>query len=287
MSNGGVMSLSDYLNRQPIFPVRGGRVSGGAQAGHVALDIRAPAGTTVYASEGGIVTRVQDLARGYGRHIEIRTPSGVEVIYAHLQDFAVRMGQAVTRGQPIGRVGSTGASSGPHLHFEVQRPGAEVFRGGRSAGTAIDPNTYLRGAVSSIDAVRAKSADALKTLAGIPTPIPEVSLTSTPSPVSAPIFTPPIVVPVPMPPPTPTTQVSSQTDEEDVGLDPFGLKGLANKYIRRSAFFFAGMVLIVVGLFMLSSGLREQAGPAAMKAIKVVGGAAVGGPAGAAAGAIT
>jgi hypothetical protein len=90
-----------------------------------------------------------------------------------------------------------------------------------------------------------------------------------------------------MPPSTPTAQAWGQADEEDGGLDLFGFKALANKYVRRSAFFFAGMVFIVIGLFMLSAGLRAKAGPAAMKVIKVAGGAAVGGPAGAAAGAVT
>ncbi len=277
--------------RSRFFPVPGYRVTGGSEPGHMALDIKAPAGTTVVAVEGGIVTRVQDLARGYGRHIEIRTPSGIEVVYAHLQDFAVRVGQVVKGGQPIGRVGSTGASSGPHLHLEVQRPGAEIFHGGRSAGTAIDPNAFLRGAVS-------KSVNALKSLAAVgSTTIPKLIST-------------------PMPPPTtqssrrstsggqPATQVDEifdpykiikggesliepRKDEEGKSLDVFGIEAFANKYIRRSAFFFAGMVLIVVGLFMLSAGLREKAGPTAMKAVRVVGGAAVGGPAGAAAGAIT
>jgi murein DD-endopeptidase MepM/ murein hydrolase activator NlpD len=91
------------------------------------VDIGAPTGTPVYASLGGSV----ELARmgyngGYGNYIIIRHPSSVtgqgevQTLYAHLSQINVSTGQSVSQGSVIGRVGSTGRSTGPHLHFEMR-----------------------------------------------------------------------------------------------------------------------------------------------------------------------
>ncbi len=72
-------------------------------------------------------------AGGYGNLVVIEHPRGVRSWYAHLARIAVRPGPAVVAGNTVGSVGSTGISTGPHLHFEL-----------RLAGAAIDPRTALR-----------------------------------------------------------------------------------------------------------------------------------------------
>ena len=84
-------------------------------------------GDTVVASAGGTVTRVANEGNtSYGRWIEIAHPGGWRTRYAHLSAQLVRVGQSVRRGQSIGRVGSTGGSTGPHLHFEERLNGVAV-----------------------------------------------------------------------------------------------------------------------------------------------------------------
>ena len=84
-------------------------------------------GDTVVASAGGTVTRVANEGNtSYGRWIEIAHPGGWRTRYAHLSSQLVRVGQSVSRGQTIGRVGSTGGSTGPHLHFEERLNGVAV-----------------------------------------------------------------------------------------------------------------------------------------------------------------
>jgi hypothetical protein len=84
-------------------------------------------GDTVVASAGGTVTRVGNEGNtSYGRWIEIAHPGGWRTRYAHLSAQLVHVGQSVSRGQSIGRVGSTGGSTGPHLHFEERLNGVAV-----------------------------------------------------------------------------------------------------------------------------------------------------------------
>ncbi|MCE6997603.1 M23 family metallopeptidase [Saccharothrix sp. S26] len=90
-------------------------------------------GDAVVASAGGTVTRVENTgSTSYGRWIEIGHGGGWRTRYAHLSVQRVSVGQAVTRGQRIGDVGSTGGSTGPHLHFEQRLDGVAqkiVFNG--------------------------------------------------------------------------------------------------------------------------------------------------------------
>ncbi|MET0294460.1 MAG: M23 family metallopeptidase, partial [Phenylobacterium sp.] len=89
---------------------------------HQGVDIAAPAGLPVRAIQDGVVVRAgQD--GGYGRFVEVQHANGLHSFYAHLGGFvaASRAGQAVKRGDPIGLVGSTGSSTGAHLHIEVRR----------------------------------------------------------------------------------------------------------------------------------------------------------------------
>ncbi len=97
------------------------RLPGQAVRNHEGVDIAAPQGTGVYgAAEGSVVRTGYDPA-GYGRFVEIRHPNGMSTFYAHLNRVDVASGDAVLADARIGLVGSTGRSTGPHLHFEVRR----------------------------------------------------------------------------------------------------------------------------------------------------------------------
>lgn len=89
---------------------------------HGGLDLAAPEGTFVAASRSGIV-RYAAMAGGYGRLIVIDHGHGYKTLYGHLKQMLVRPGQSVRAGEKIGLVGSTGRSTGPHLHFELRKDG--------------------------------------------------------------------------------------------------------------------------------------------------------------------
>lgn len=88
---------------------------------HGGMDFTAETGTEVYATGDGRVTKRQSDAWGYGNHLIVNHGNGYTSVYAHLSRFAVTVGTKVKRGQLIGYVGSTGRSTGPHLHYEVRR----------------------------------------------------------------------------------------------------------------------------------------------------------------------
>ncbi len=104
---------------------------GGGPEFHQGLDIAAPSGTTVTAAASGTVIMAQWYG-GYGNYILIDHGGGYSTGYGHLSAIYVSTGQSVQRGQAIGAVGSTGQSTGPHLHFEV-----------RIAGKPVDPAPRL------------------------------------------------------------------------------------------------------------------------------------------------
>lgn len=93
--------------------------------GHIAIDINCPSGTPIYAAESGTVTVIPNRGNGYGNYIIMNHGNGMTTLYGHLSGFAVSNGQYVSRGQQIGYEGSTGWSTGPHLHFEVMVNGAK------------------------------------------------------------------------------------------------------------------------------------------------------------------
>jgi murein DD-endopeptidase MepM/ murein hydrolase activator NlpD len=89
--------------------------------GHYGADYPAPAGTPIFSLLGGVVSRALSLATSYGKHAFIDSPGGVQTRYAHMSNLMVSPGQSVLPGQQIGTVGTTGNSTGNHLHFEYLR----------------------------------------------------------------------------------------------------------------------------------------------------------------------
>ncbi|MBU0704853.1 MAG: M23 family metallopeptidase [Chloroflexi bacterium] len=102
-----------------------GMITQGYWYGHRAIDIGAPTGSAVLAADGGFVSFAGWTDVGYGYLIVIDHANGFATYNAHLSNMYVYTGQAVERGQVIGAVGSTGWSTGPHLHFEVRYYGAQ------------------------------------------------------------------------------------------------------------------------------------------------------------------
>lgn len=100
---------------------------------HPGLDLTAGTGTPVGAAAPGRVIFAAYDAGGYGTLVEVAHGGGVVSMYAHLSSVSVRVGQTVTTGTRVGRVGSSGEATGPHLHFEV-----------RLRGAAVDPLPSLR-----------------------------------------------------------------------------------------------------------------------------------------------
>lgn len=115
---------SDYGMR--VHPVLGGRRA------HKGIDLAAPVGTPIYATADGIVGRA-DWFSSYGLYVAIEHGGNLETRYGHMSRLNVAAGQQVRKGDIIGFVGTTGRSTGPHLHYEV-----------RVAGEAVNPLPYLQ-----------------------------------------------------------------------------------------------------------------------------------------------
>ncbi|WP_373693885.1 M23 family metallopeptidase [Parafrankia sp. BMG5.11] len=95
------------------------------------MDLAAPSGTPVFATSDGIVD-ASGWSGGYGLLVAVSHTGGLQTRYAHLSRLNVAQGQQVRRGEVIGYVGSTGNSTGPHLHYEIRRD-----------GRAIDPSAHF------------------------------------------------------------------------------------------------------------------------------------------------
>ena len=108
--------------------------SKGAWRMHTGVDLAAPMGTPVLAAKAGRVLLVQAVG-GYGNTVLLDHGEGVETLYAHLQQALVREGDWIGQGAQLGAVGTTGAATGPHLHFEL--------RNRAQALQAIDPTPHL------------------------------------------------------------------------------------------------------------------------------------------------
>ncbi|MEM6837088.1 MAG: peptidoglycan DD-metalloendopeptidase family protein [Cyanobacteria bacterium P01_C01_bin.120] len=117
-----------------VFPVNGRITSGfgyrrhpilGTSRLHAGVDFGAPSGTTIYAADSGRVIYA-GWRGGYGNTVIIDHGGGITTLYGHSSRLFVSVGQSVTQGQAIAAVGSTGLSTGPHLHFEVRQNGSPI-----------------------------------------------------------------------------------------------------------------------------------------------------------------
>jgi len=95
-------------------------------SGHLGIDIAAATGAPVYASDSGVVVYAAGISGGYGLMVMIDHGNGFHTLYAHLSQTVARCGQNVAQGQTIAYSGSSGNSTGPHLHFEIRYGGAFV-----------------------------------------------------------------------------------------------------------------------------------------------------------------
>ncbi|MFB1003821.1 MAG: M23 family metallopeptidase [Bacteroidia bacterium] len=105
---------------------------------HKGMDFTAPRGTKIYATGDAVVKIVKHARWGYGSHIVLDHGYGYTTLYGHMSRTKVKRGQKIKRGQLIGLVGSTGKSTGPHLHYEV-----------RKNGTAVNPVGYFYNDLTS------------------------------------------------------------------------------------------------------------------------------------------
>ena len=104
----------------------------GASTYHQGVDMACPTGTPIYATRSGTVTKAAYQAGGAGYYVSISHGDGFASIYMHMSRYVVSAGQTVTQGQLIGYVGSTGVSTGPHLHFGISY-----------GGTYVNPMAYI------------------------------------------------------------------------------------------------------------------------------------------------
>ncbi len=93
---------------------------------HTGVDFSAPKGTPIYATGDGVVKEVKTIFGGFGKSVIIDHGFGFTTRYAHMNEFMVRRGQKVSRGDQIGTVGNTGSSTAPHVHYEVIKDGRTV-----------------------------------------------------------------------------------------------------------------------------------------------------------------
>jgi murein DD-endopeptidase MepM/ murein hydrolase activator NlpD len=144
------MSTKDIkTDSDKVVPVDGGVVSSvfgprdisgqnaGASRDHKGLDLAKPMGSPIVASAAGEIS-YKGTESGYGNVVKIKHEGGFETTYGHMSKFAdLRVGQKVEKGEEIGKVGNTGISTGPHLHFEVKKD-----------GQAVDPSVFFSSSAS-------------------------------------------------------------------------------------------------------------------------------------------
>ena len=154
---GGVVTTSGHVIAPAVaapivsvpsrMPVAGVRLTSGfgmrdhpilrRRARHNGIDLAAPHGTPVYATADGLVEMAQYYS-SYGNYVQIEHGGDIETRYAHLSSYTVSAGENVRAGDLIGYIGSTGRSTGPHLHYEV-----------RVAGDAVNPVPYMTASIDS------------------------------------------------------------------------------------------------------------------------------------------
>ena len=157
LGQGGVVSASGAIISAPRLdvaipsrmPLSGTRLTSGygmrshpvlgGHRQHNGVDLAAPTGTPVYATADGMVGRAQWFS-SYGNYVQIEHGGQLQTRYGHLSSYTVAAGQMVQKGDLIGYVGSTGRSTGPHLHYEV-----------RVAGEAVDPTPYMTAQFADVE----------------------------------------------------------------------------------------------------------------------------------------
>lgn len=148
--------LADSADAPDLWPVQGVVTSSfgerldpfrGEGAFHTGIDIATAEGDPIHATADGTVIKAS-MGNGYGREIILDHGHGIETLYAHLSGFAVTAGQDVHRGDIIGYVGSSGRSTGPHLHYEV-----------RIHDTPVNPHKYLRDTMTQFASANHANAD--------------------------------------------------------------------------------------------------------------------------------
>lgn len=93
---------------------------------HTGIDFGAPTGTPIYATANGKIIRVEHKTTGYGKCVVIEHGGGYQTLYGHMSKIEVKVGQEIRKGEQIGRVGSTGTSTAPHVHYEVIKNGEKI-----------------------------------------------------------------------------------------------------------------------------------------------------------------
>ncbi len=132
-----------------IWPAQGNLTSGFGMRfnrPHNGVDIAAPIGTPIVAAASGVVVFAGWSNQGLGHQVTLRHSDGNLTVYGHNQRLLVTSGQTVERGQQIAEMGSTGYSTGPHLHFEIHRQGSK----------AVNPIAFLPGQKPSLTPAQAE-----------------------------------------------------------------------------------------------------------------------------------
>lgn len=122
--NGSALTSGFGMRTHPVL---------GGRRGHKGIDLASPTGTPIRATADGVVSRA-DWFSSYGLFVSLEHGGQIETRYGHMSRLNVAPGQQVRKGDIIGYVGSTGRSTGPHLHYEV-----------RIAGAAVNPVPYMQG----------------------------------------------------------------------------------------------------------------------------------------------
>ncbi|GAA4724604.1 M23 family metallopeptidase [Sphingomonas lutea] len=135
------------------YGVRSDPFKGGA-AMHAGIDLSGPIGTPIYATADGVVSAAGWNSGGYGNLVKVDHGRGIETRYGHLASMTVSPGQRVTRGQVIGRMGSTGRSTGSHLHYEV-----------RIDGRAVNPVPFMKSTDYVLAMQKKSNTHAMESLA--------------------------------------------------------------------------------------------------------------------------
>lgn len=129
----------------------------GRAAMHAGIDLAGPLGTPIYATADGIVGRAEYNNGGYGNLVEINHGQGIQTRYGHLSRYVARPGQRIRRGELVGYMGSTGRSTGSHLHYEV-----------RIDGRAVNPLPFMQQA-TALASLRSRSGLGAPAAIGGPT----------------------------------------------------------------------------------------------------------------------